>query len=858
MSELASTTRRDVLKGIGLAATATAAGPVRANWLGDTKDVAALVAGGFQKKYSACFMCGAGCGLMALEKSGPDGKEVFLAPNADHPQRGYCGRGASALWIWNHPLRLKKPMKRVGERGEGRFAEISWDEALNEIAAKLKAAVAAKGERSVVFTSHDLTAPMQMVGWALGTPNIVNHAATCNTPGVVARRWTYAAPYDHQRRVDPDYENCRFLLLIGRTMQASMGAAHRVAQARAAGAKIAFVDPRRPDSAFADSQWLPILPGTDTALVLGMIREIVESRLADEKFLAAHTNAPLLIRDDGTPLTAADVTGDKAAIGYAVWDGKAGAVAFQGVKRNERGVAVEYVATPSVEPALDHEGEVALANGERVKVRTAWRLVRARVAPYSIDQTAQLTGLPAAQIRTLARDFATQGGVADDGWYWTRNGNDTDAARAVLLLNTVVGNADRKGGLAFSRGAGINLVSLNSAAKRVTMPLGQFELAETRRIDNHVYSEANGTFQVVVDAVLTGKPYPVSSLFVGGTTLIQREANVPRLIEALKKLDLVVVQDLLPQDVCDYADYVLPSNFFLEREEIADVKWTLAAALQRSDAVLPMPKGVDGRDDLWILLEVLRRSFPERAQKLGYGEAQASAAGFAAYKAQLDTKMLDNCLKGWSPREPEVASRVQRELGDKGYCVLGAKRYDELPYTKPFDTPSGKIEVYALRAVLNAALRQAKADPLPEYRPITAYKLPSAPDEFYVLSGKSMSNGSGTAAFSATGLGVGDRRIWMHPNDGARLGLKDGDAIVVEGLDTGVSGRAAVRLTRMVRPGVLFTYAFSGGYTSSALTKDARFAFMREGINPNVLAPGKAEAITGSLANNFSARVRKA
>lgn len=858
MSELAGFTRRQVLKGAGLAATATAIGPVWANWLPEGTDVARLVAGGYQKRFSSCFMCGAGCGLMVLERTGPKGKEVLLAPNGEHPQRGYCGRGASALWIWNHPLRLRKPLRRVGERGEGRFVEVGWDEALDAIAARLKAAVAAKGERSVVFTSHDLVPQAQFVAYALGTPNVVNHASTCNTPGVVARRWTYGAPYDHQRRVDPDYENCRYLLLVGRTMQASMGAAHRVAQARAAGARIVFVDPRRPEAAFADSLWVPILPGTDTALLLGMVREIVDSKLADERFLAAHTNAPLLIRDDGTPVSAADVTGDKAAVGYAVWDSRAGSIAFQGVRRNERGVASEYVASPGVEPALDHEGEVTLAGGERVRVRTAWRLVRARVAPYTLEHTARLTGVPVEQIRSLARDFATQGGVVDDGWYWTRNGNDTDAARAVLLLNAVVGNADRKGGLAFSRGAGLNLVSLNSAARQVSTPLGQFELAETRRIDTHVYPESNGTFQVVVDAALTGQPYPVSSLFVLGTTLIHREANVPRLIEALKKLDLVVVQDILPQDVCDYADFVLPSNFFLERAEISDVKWTLAAALQRSDAVLPMPSGVDGRDDLWILLEVLRRSFPERALKLGYGESQASPAGFAAYKAQLDARMLDQSLAGWATREPEVGVRAQRELREKGFCVLGAKRYDELPYTRPFDTPSGKIEVYALRAVLNPALRRAKADPLPEHRPVTAYTLPAAPDEFYVLSGKSMSNGSGSGAFAITGLALGDRAVWMHPDDGARLGLKDGDAIVLEGLDTRQTGKAAVRLTRAVRQGVLFTYAFSGGFRSGALSRDERFAFMREGINPNALSPGKAEPVTGSLANNFSARVRKA
>lgn len=858
MSERIDVARRGLLAGMGMVATATASGPVYANWLPQGADVSELVAGGFEKKFVSCFMCGAGCGLMALEKASSKGKQVLLMPNAEHPQRGYCGRGASALWIWNHPLRLRKPMKRIGERGEGRFAEVSWDAALDEIAARLKAAVAAKGERSVVYTVHDLGPLAQVAAYALGSPNVVSQASTCNTPGVVARRWTYAAPYDHQRRVDPDYENCRYLMLFGRTLQASMGAAHRLSTARAAGAHVVFVDPRRPDGAFADSQWVPILPGADAALILAMVREIAQTKLVDEKFLVTHTNAPLLIRADGQPLTAAEATGNKDAVGFAVWDGRSGTLAYQGVKRNDKGVATEYINTAGVEAVLDHDGEVVLASGARVKVKTAWRLVLERVAPYNPEHAATLTGVPGKTIVALARDFAKQGGVADDGWYWSRNGNDTDVARAVLLLNAVVGNADRKGGLAFSRAAGLNYIGMNSASHKVTMPNAQFELADTKRIDNYAYSETNGTFQAVVDALLTGQPYAVSTLFAVGTTLIQREANVPRLVEALKKLDLLVVQDVLPQDVCDYADFVLPANFFLEREEISDVKWTLAAAVQRSEAVLPMPEGVDGRDDLWIMLEVLRRAFPERAAKVNYGAAQATPEGFAHYKEAIDTTMLANCLASWKAKEPDVTVRAERELEHQGFCVLGAKKYDELPYTRPFDTPSGKIEIYALRAVLNGALLKAKADPLPDYRPVTAYKRPTAPDEFYVISGKSMSNGSGTAAFAITGIAVGDRSVWMHPEDGARLGIQDGEAIVVEGLDSGVRGDTKVRLTRNVRPGVIFTYAFSGGYRSRALAKDERFSFMREGLNPNWLAPGKAEPVTGSIANNFSARVRKA
>ncbi len=863
MGDCKRMTRRDFLSTVGsvatATATATAGGPVFANWLPEGADVPAMIAGGYRKRFVSCFMCGAGCGLQALEKADPKGKQVLLMPNAAHPQRGACGRGASALWIWNHPLRLRRPRKRAGERGEGKYVEVSWDVALDEIAAKLKAAVAAKGERSVVYTAHDLTPTAQVIAYALGSPNVVNHASTCTVPGTVARRWAFGQPYDHHRRVDPDYENCRYIVFFGRTLQASIGAAHRLSLARQDGkAKVVFVDPRRPDGAFADSQWVPILPGTDAVLALAMVREIVEGKLADLKFLAAHTNAPLLIRADGLPVTAAEATGNKEAIGYAVWDAKAGALAFQGVKRNEKGVATEFVATAGVEPSLEYEGEVALAGGEKVKVKTAFRLLRERIAPFTPEHAASITGLAPELVRTLAREFATLGGVADDGWYWTRNGNDTDAARAVLLLNAVVGNADRKGGLAFSRAAGLNLVSLDAAAKKASMPLGQFDVADVKRIDTYAYPEAAGTFQAVVDAVLTGNPYPVSTVFALGTTLIQRESNTPKLLEALKKLDLLVVQDILPQEICDWADYVLPATFFLEREEVSDVKWTLSATMQRSEAVLPMPEGVDGRDDLWIQLEILRRAFPERALKVGYGAGQSTPAGFAHYKEQLESRMLAACLKSWSVKEPEVATRMEKELQAQGFSVLGAKKYDEVPFTKPFDTPSGKIEVYALRAVLNPALRKAKADPLPDYKVVTAYRLPKAADEFYVLSGKSMSNGSGTAAFAATGRATGDRSIWMHPEDGRQLGLKDGEAIALEGLDTGQKGEGKVRLTHRVRRGVLFAYAFSGGYRAAALAKDGDFAFLREGINPNRLAPGRAEPMTGALANNFSARVRKA
>jgi len=166
--------------------------------------------------------------------------------------------------------------------------------------------------------------------------------------------------------------------------------------------------------------------------------------------------------------------------------------------------------------------------------------------------------------------------------------------------------------------------------------------------------------------------------------------------------------------------------------------------------------------------------------------------------------------------------------------------------------------LYALRAVLTPLVRKTGYDPLPGYRPVTAYALPQKADEFYLVSGKSMANGSGLGAFALSGRALGDRSVWMNPADARELGLKDGDDIELEGLDTGQKGKARLKVTQRVRPRVLFAYAFTSGNRATALARDDRFAFMKEGINPNWLSPGRAEPVTGALANNLSVKVRKA
>lgn len=148
-------------------------------------------------------------------------------PNPTHPQRGCCARGASAMWVWNHPLRLKKPLKRVGERGEGKFKEVTWDEALDDIAARVKKIVETDGERAVSMTSHNYTGLQKWFGCALGTPNIISHSSTCNSASIASRRMVFSKGFDGAGKVEPDYARCKYLLCVGRTLNCAMGVSAR-------------------------------------------------------------------------------------------------------------------------------------------------------------------------------------------------------------------------------------------------------------------------------------------------------------------------------------------------------------------------------------------------------------------------------------------------------------------------------------------------------------------------------------------------------------------------------------------------------------------------------------------------------
>ena len=532
-----SVSRRALMKGGALAAAA-AASPCLPN-LAFAEQIKKLEQEGWTKHPVACTMCGAFCGLVEMRKEGEpvSEKTVRIFPNPGHPQQGYCGRSAATMWVWNHPLRLKKPLKRVGEKGEGKFKEITWDEALDGIAGQLKTIVEKYGESSIASTSHTFSGFSKWITLPLGSPNNIGHASSCNAGGISGRHWVFGKGFDGAGKMEPDYANLRYLLLIGRSMGAAMGALHTLNIARANGARVVSIDPRMPDISYGDVDWVGIRPSTDAAFVMGLINRMIQDGTADFDFIQRFTNGAYLVRDNGRPLTQADVIegGDKAK--YVVANAT-GELSFRGLKKNEAG-AVVFDEDPAFKAVLEGVAPVKLTDGTTIPVKTAYEVVKETAAPYTPEKVYEITGVEPGILLRIAKEFTNLKGVIDDGWYTSKNGTDVQLYQLICIANAMNGNIDIPGGLVVTAGAGFSVPSV-SAGKG---PNGEkWQMAKEKRIDKIVYPEASATFKVALQAAVTGKPYPIKGVFFVGTTMFHREANSQELAEQLKKLELCVVQ----------------------------------------------------------------------------------------------------------------------------------------------------------------------------------------------------------------------------------------------------------------------------------------------------------------------------
>lgn len=262
-----------------------------------------------------CHDCGGRCTLKAHVK---DGKIIrFETDNGDDPQLRACLRGRAYRQKVYHPDRLKFPMRRIGERGEGKFEGISWDEALDEVASKMMEIKEKYGNSSILFVPG--AGNQGMLHGPTPSGLVLNqfggYTRMWGAPSYEGALFASIATYGTMMtgNAREDLLNSKLIIMWGWNPTTTIwdpGTPLMFAKAKEKGIKIVNIDPIFTDSAaiFAE-QWIPIRPGTDAAMLSAMAYVIITENLQDQKFIDKYTvgfdkyKAYIVGEEDGIPKT---------------------------------------------------------------------------------------------------------------------------------------------------------------------------------------------------------------------------------------------------------------------------------------------------------------------------------------------------------------------------------------------------------------------------------------------------------------------------------------------------------------------------------------------------------------------------
>ena len=279
--------------------------------------------GAFSNEKSVCTLCPGGCGI---EVRKVDKRAVKIEGRTDYPINpgGICPVGAGGLQLlYNEQIRYTSPMKRVGPRGAGKFREISWDEALNELKARVKG-LRKQGQPedlcavdgNPVMTSMSLL--IRRLLEAVGSPNYVRIPTVEDTYGMVN-----TLMQGSEGPMAYDLENSDFILSFGCGLIDGWGAPGRIINAWGLWhsdplkkkVKIVQIESRASNTASKANQWVAPKPGTEAALALGLAHVIIREGPYDTKFVKDHTSGfakfEKLLLNKYNPEKVAKITGLK-------------------------------------------------------------------------------------------------------------------------------------------------------------------------------------------------------------------------------------------------------------------------------------------------------------------------------------------------------------------------------------------------------------------------------------------------------------------------------------------------------------------------------------------------------------------
>ncbi len=624
------------------------------------------------------------CALLTTVENGVATK---VQGNPDHPQTAgvLCNKVSRYAERTHHPDRLLTPLKRTGPKtavgGSGQFEPVSWDTALTDIAARLKT-IAAENPQAIVPYSYAGT--MGLVQGEAMAGRFFNRLGAslldrtiCSSAGGEGLTQTLGGKVG--MRVEFFAESKLIIIWGSNSVGSNLHFWRYAQQAKKAGAKLICIDPRKSETAEKCHAHIALLPGTDAALALAVMHELITHDWLDHAYIEAHT--------------------------------------------------------------------------------LGWPLLKQRALLWNAERAANVCGIPAAQIKSLARDygecFSSQQPAAirlNYGMQRVRGGGN--ATRAVACLPALIGAwRHRAGGLLLSSSGQF---PVNKAAlQRPDLLAGRSpRTINMITIGDDLLREASPEFGPKIEALIVYNSNPVAVAPESG-----------KVVKGFAREDLfTVVLEHFQTDTADYADYILPATTQLEH-------WDIHGSYGHTDVLLNRP-AIAPLGQAKTNTQIFR----ELAAHTGFDEPcfadDDETLCRAAFGAQID---FNNLLA-------------------RGFATL---KLPEAPFADGnFPTPSGKCEFFSQR------LADEGLDGLPDH--VANYELSGASKQYPLA----MISPPARHFLNSTFVNVTSLRaievepvLEIHPDDAARRGITSGAVVTV--FNQRGSYQVKAQVSARARPGVV-------------------------------------------------------
>ena len=750
-----------------------------------------------------CEMCVNKCAAIARVEEGVVTK---LDPNPMFPKSRnmLCPRGNAGINALYDPDRLKYPMIRIGEKGDGKFKRVTWDQAYDAI---LNGTDKFKGLASLLEEEKDNRSTIgycagegmaehtykMFMSDKFGSTNFINHASICLQTAIAGYTLTIGG-YGQA-----DLDNAEYIVMAGANRAEAIITPDTMdlfKRTKGRGAKLIVVDPRFTNTATHADKWIPIEVGTDLAFVLALTYVVLEEKLYNKKFVELNFN------------------------GFA-----------------------EY-------------NQHILSNN------------------YTPEWAEKITGVRAAEIREVARDFMhfAPKSVYYQGRRTTWSKQDFQLRRAQAIFTALGGGIDSKGGIIFGN----------------TIPLGSHDVNSP--MYNNAKERVEKKFAAIIGAsgswigwrntILENKAdYPVRGMFVYKQNPMLSVPNITKTKQLLEKLELVVTIDTMPSDTVMMSDVVLPECTYLEREDpvktfggsepsialrrrvinpmyeskpVLEIMRGLAEKVSKplfeitkkyddevKDAIAERGEAAVYKEDGFDLTDAFSHSQEEINRHMVVSkhgeEAYATLVKEGVYYPNMDKwwKQKSANVFEWYPKSERAYSIVQGKFSSEEFLDTCVDAKEIVVLKKQFKTSTGKVEC----TLPNLATKGIS--PMPTWKDEEHVVIPEG--KFKFITGRH-------AQFTQTGSAnnallldlMSENYVWLNKRVAEKRGIAFGDAVEV----SSKIGKVVIKAypTEKIGPDTLF-FIHGFGVTSDAMT----FAY-NNGGSDNMIIEDIVEPVFGSAA----------